>query len=347
MTFPVRSFLAAAAIAVSADPAQATITNLAQGASGAGVLPSISLDQGTAAGIFDSSMYSWYGLLGASSPRNFTATNIQPYLTWANDQTVRTVRVWFDYTNVNPFQFDRLVIDSLTGSDPTQEGSWTTRLDTGSGLAARFADLNLGSTVVTKGLRVRAFKSTADVNVGEVAVFGPDAIPNYTTLTAAKVIPTNVVASSFRFRPASQGANGDWFDGGWLADTNGANPGTDYTLDLQFGNAEINGVSVTFAPQGGYAGLPTNYSIQVQYENTSNFVNLGTFATVGSQLQYYLDFGKVSGIRTLRLDVPESQVPSNLSVAVIEFEPFFVPEPSGVMLVGLAGLMVALRRRAR
>src|SRR5262245_35337146 len=99
-----RSILMGAAVVLclAAGAGAAVLENVAYTATGAGTLPSVSLDQGglTPTGLFDGSMFAWFG--GASSPRRFTDTSFQPYMTWSTDQTIRTTRIWFDTSNTTP-----------------------------------------------------------------------------------------------------------------------------------------------------------------------------------------------------------------------------------------------------
>jgi len=338
----------ATCLAVIFGPAaKAAVVNLSASATGFGTTPSVTLSQGTASGIADGSEFSWASGLG-TSPRVGTGTSLQPYMTWGTAQSIRTVRVWQD---VNLTGYDRIVIDQLTGSNPAVEGDWTTVKDTGTGLSKIFVDLDLGTTISTTGLRVRAFQSSADVTVGEVATFGPIAYGSGGgTLTARRLTPTSTAASSTGFGRVTGNAQDGWLAAGptawtsYLSDTPAANAGSDFTYDMFFNGAEIDSAALTWYPQAGFAGVPSSWEILV--DKGSGLQSLGTFSASGSRLQYYFDFGFQQGVQQLRLRAPEANVPGGVGIGIAELEAFqFIPEPSAVMLLGIGGLLLRRKRR--
>ena len=293
-----------------------SVSNLAASASGNGLLPSVALFQGSAAGIYDGNIWSWGGTYGATSPRVNTSNNIQPYLTWSTDQTLRTIRLLRDAAGT----YDRVVIDTLNGSDPTQEANWTSRYDTGSGANVTFLDVDLGATYTTKGLRVRTFRGANDCDVGELAAFGP--LPLGGTLSSRRVWPTNTTATSSRFRSPPEASDGNWMQFGWLSDTTNGNPGIEWQLTQWYSNnASFNAVSVTFGMQSGWNYHPNSW--QLQLDQGSGFASVGTFAKDGVRQQYYHNLGLQTGVRALRLVVQELDTPDGaLSVGVVEMEAF-------------------------
>jgi hypothetical protein len=329
-----------------ASATHGTVVNLSASATGFGTTPAVTLDQGTASGIADGSEFSWASGV-ATSPRLSSATNLQPYMTWGTAQSIRSVRVWQD---VNLNGYDRIVIDQLTGSNPAVEGDWTTVRDTGTGLSKVFVDLDLGTTISTTGLRVRAFQSSADITVGEVATFAPLSGTGVGTLTQRRLIPTSTAASSTGFGRVSGNAQDGWLAAGptawtsWLSDTPAANAGSDFTYDMFFTGAEIDSAALTWYPQAGFAAVPSSWEILV--DKGSGLQSLGTFSASGSRLQYYFDFGFQQGVQQLRLRAAEASVPGGLGVAIAEFEAFqFIPEPSAMCLVGIGGLVLWKRMR--
>src|SRR5688572_20070415 len=217
----------------TASTAEATVVNLATTATGFGLLPVIVLNQGTAAGIADGALFSWFGPV--TSPRTFTGTSIQPYMTWASAQNVRIIRAHRDASG----DWDRFMIDTLVGANPAIEGNWVNRYDSGPGLAvpaSRFQDVDLGTTYSTLGVRVRSFRPGGDTDVGEVAVFGPQDFAG--NLTSLKAAPTSFAASSTEHRAPNLAVNDDWYDSGWLSHNTTVNPGTDFTYDLFFAGGQ-------------------------------------------------------------------------------------------------------------
>jgi hypothetical protein len=288
-------------------------------------------------------MYDWSSDI--TSPRSFTATNIQPYMTWATPQNIASVRVWAD---VDSKKFDRLIIETLNpGGNPAVDGDWTVRVDTGTGINADFRDIYLGGTFSTTGLRVRAFSAAADINVGEVAVFGPLGIDRTSTLTDLRVLPTAWAASSTNgANAASRATDGLWTKspgGHWLSDTSANNPGSDFILDMTMPNAIVTALSVTFAGVSGLSNVPSSW--EIFYDTGGGLTSLGTFTRVGTRDQYYIDLGMtLIGVRSFRVRVPESAVVQGVSI--MEFEAFnlTVPEPAAVG--ALLPLLLLRRRRA-
>ena len=348
-SLPVRGCLLAALtviLALGAGPAGATVVNLSTTATGFGLLPDTSpLSQGTVAGIANGQMFDWASTSG-TSPREFALSNLQPYMTWGSDQQVRTVRVWSDVSTT----YDRVRIDTLTpGGTATVEGDWINRYDSGTGLGQRFQDVDLGSTYTTRGVRTRVDKTTADINVGEVAVFNPLDLGG--TLTAARVFPTSVAASSVGFGAVAANASNttvNWYNR-WLGGTPAANPGSDYTYDMFFTNAALDAVSLTFARQCGISEIPSSWELLV--DTGSGLTSLGTYTTTVAQDgntrgMYYLNIGSLQGVDQLRLRVAEANVPGGLAVGLMEFEALHtIPEPCTTILLATGALLLCRQRR--
>ena len=292
-------------------------TNLAYAASATGFQPDPgALFQGTSGGIINGTMYDF--LTGtASSPRLNGATTMQPYMMWGSDQTVRQVRVIEDVTAA----YDRVMVDTLkSGGSATNEGDWVGQKDTGTGFNNKIYDVDLGAAITTRGVRVRVFKTAADITVGEVQVFGPQ--PNGGSLKSSKLTPASITASSTNTTYTTTGAaiDGNYFVR-WLSATPALNPGTTYTLDITYNTPKmINGVSVLYCQQGGYSDLPSQWSLKV---NTGmGFNTLGSYTPTGSRLWYFYNVTPAISAQntTFRLEVPESAVTNG--VAVYEFEAY-------------------------
>ena len=340
---------AACVLYVATGWSYAGVVNLNDTATGFGLTPVIGLNQGSAAGIADGTMYSWVITI-AASPRNWSgATNIQPWITWPSDQQIRTVRVWED-RDAGGGSYDRLRIDRLdTGGSTAVEGAggWLNVYDSGTGQSIQFSDVDLGATYTTRGLRVRVDKTTTDVNVGEVAVFGP--LPLGGTLTSLRVFPTNVVASGVEYGGAAGANNVNWFDRWQVGAT--VNPDPDFWYDMFFANAKLDAVSLTFAQQGVHGAVPTSWELLA--DTGSGLTSLGTFSRTTAQNGqidgvYYINIGSLSGVNQIRLRVPEANTGGN-GLALMEFEAFQtepIPEPGTVGLLALgAGLALFRRRR--
>jgi hypothetical protein len=312
-------------------------------ASGFGLLPSVSLSQGTASGIADGRMFTgWFS--GATSPRVFSpATNLQPYMTWSSPQTVGAFRVWQDAAS----NWDRLMIDVLAPSgNPTVEGDWVNQYDSGTGLVgvpANFQEFAM-TAVVTQGVRVRAFTTGGDTDVGEANVFGNLG----GTLSSFRKFPTSIAASSSEFRPAGEANDANWFNS-WLSATPGSNPGSDFTYDLNYaGGQNLSALGITWSTQPGFANVvPASWEILI--DTGSGLTSFGTFSKTTAQNgqdrgQYYIDLGgMIGGVQQVRLRIPEGAD----RVSMTEFEAFMIPEPtSAALLLGL-GAFVGLRRARR
>ncbi|MEI6519706.1 MAG: prepilin-type N-terminal cleavage/methylation domain-containing protein [bacterium] len=292
------------------------MSNLAYTASATGFLPDPgALGQGSSGGIIDGSEFDWFS--GATSPRLFSATTMQPYITWSSDQTIRQVRVFEDVTSA----YDRVMIDTLkSGGSAANESDWQNQKDTGTGFNSRVYDADLGSAIITRGVRVRVFKSAVDVCVGEVQVFGPQ--PSNSTLKTGRLTPASITASSTNttYTTTNQAIDAN-YGTRWLSATPALNTGTTYTLDITYNSPKlINGISYLFCPQGGYSDMPTQWTLKVN--QGSGFQTLDTFTKSGSRLFYFYNFSPAISAQntTIRLEVPESAVTNGL--AVWEFDAF-------------------------
>jgi len=326
------------------------VTNLNNTATTFGLTPSVALNQGSAAGIADGTMWAWAH--GASaSPRIYAspAQNLQPWMTWATDQEIRMVRVWED-DEIAGHAYDRLRLDVLVGTlDPTIEGNWSNVYDSGTGQFIKFRDIDLGATYTMRGLRIRAdITASTDINVGEVAVFNE--LPKGGTLTTRRVFPSSIAGSSTGFSLGPNGANDAiWFTR-WIGDTPASNPGSDYTYDLNFNNATLDTLSLTFANQGGVSAIPSSWELLM--DTGTGLSSLGTFNATTAQNgqtrgQYYISLGsRVSGVSHIQLRVPEANLAGGLALSLVEFEAFnVIPEPSMAVLLALGGLVLWRRHR--
>ena len=344
-----RSILAMAALAFvvlfcTGHAAAAPLVHLSPSASGSGFLPAVSPSQGTASGITDGRMFTgWFG--AATSPRVFSpATNIQPYMTWSTPQNVGAFRVWQDAAS----DWNRLMIDVLApGGNPTVEGDWLNQYDSGTGLtgvAANFQEVALSAGVSTQGVRIRAFTTGGDTDVGEANVFAPF---DGGTLSSYRVFPTSIAASSSEFRPAGEANDANWYNS-WLSATPASNPGTDFTYDLNYaGGKTLSALGITWSTQPGFANVvPASWEILI--DTGSGLTSFGTFSKTTAQNgqdrgQYYYDLGIMGGVQQVRLRIPEGAD----RVSMTEFEAFMIPEPtSAAMLLGL-GTFMGLRRVRR
>jgi len=215
--------------------------DLARTASGQSALPLLPTYQGWSNSLCDGSMISWTvddsGILG------WTVTNnaFQPYLVWTNRQVIRSLRVWNDnYTGYGrPNAWDQVLVDTLAGppSGATNEANWVNRYASATGLAAFAHEVDLGAPCATHGVRVRVFRPAGsnDVNVGEIAVYGPrSAGPQ--TLSAARLAPTSTAASSEygAGRDRSKAVDGIYSGGGYLSLKAADNPGTEFYYELNY-----------------------------------------------------------------------------------------------------------------
>lgn len=326
------------AFAAAAAP---TITNVSSAASGGGVLPVIMLDQGSAAGLYDGVSYAWGG--GATSPRTFSGSSIQPYLTWSAPQVIGSVRVFGDYSNIN-HNYDRVRIDTLVGSDPTQEANWVQRYDSNVTLNKRNVDAFLaGGPYSTQGVRVRVSVAATDTNVGEIQAFTP--FEGGTTLTSRTVALTSPVATSFAFRAAAGGANGDFYDGGWMSDTAAANPGTSFDWSATVANATVNGVGIIWFPQGGWASMPSRFTVRL--DTGAGYFDAATLTVNPSVYpQFYMLPAKYDNVQGLMIRVAESDISGNPRVSFQEVEAYYIlPEPAGILLLALGCAGMVRRRR--
>lgn len=326
-----------------APAASVILDNLAYQATGAGLLPIIALDQGAAAGIYDGSLFAWAG--GVTSPRSLAASSLQPYLTWTAPRTVGSVRVYGDTSNLGN-AYDRLRIETLIGADPPQEANWVTRYDSGPGLNSRILDVLLpGGPYTTRGLRIRADMTHADINVGEVAAFAP-LEQTGGTLSSRRVVATGASASSSVFRPAPGAINLDTYDGGWLSDTAANNPGDTFTWTATYNSATVNALGMFWYPQGGWAAMPANWTVLI--DCGAGYFNAGTYSPSGTQLQQYLALPHTyQNVQAIQIRILEGDVGAPGRVSFSELEAYhIVPEPglAGLWLGGLAALLP--RRRA-
>ena len=113
-------------------------------------------------------------------------------------------------------------------------------------------------------------------------------------------------------------------------------------------SAKLQGLAITWAPQAGFAALPT--SRELLADTGAGLTTLGTFAPTTAQNgairgQNYYDIGLLSGVTQIQLRIPESAT-GGVGVSVVEFEAFLdIPEPATAALAGSAALLL-LRRRA-
>jgi len=324
-------------LAAGADGA---VVNLAESASGTGLLPVVALSQGSPNGIRDGGMFDWFN--GASSPRNFSLTNLQPYMIWSALQDVRLVRAWGDVGNT----YDRIRIDTLTGTDPTQEADWVNRYDSGTGLGQRFVDVDLGASYSTQGVRVRVDKAAVDVNVGEVDVFS--ALPVTGTLTANLVPATGATASSSEYGAPGDAIDGSWYGNRWMGASPAANPDPSYWLQASYDNADVSLISLTFCAQGNYSVVPRTYTLEL--EDGSGWHTIGTFNRPDDVRQhFYHDLGtSYFGVQNIRVSALEGADLDGFRLALQEIEAFdviFIPEPATAAILALASLGLLARRR--
>ncbi len=326
------------AFAVAAAP---TITNLSPTATGSGLLPVITIEQGGLSGLNDGVSYTWGS--GATSPRTFSGSSIQPYLTWSTPQAIGSVRVFGDYSNVN-HNYDRVRVDTLVGSDPTQEGNWVQRYDSNVNLNKRNVDAFLaGGPYSTQGVRVRVSVAATDTNVGEIHAFAP--FEGGTTLTSRTVALSSPTATSWAFRVPANGANGDFYDGGWMSDTAAANPGSSFDWSATVANATVNGVGIIWFPQGGYASMPSRFTVRL--DTGAGYFDAATLTVNPSVYpQFYMLPAKYDNVQGLMIRVAESDISGNPRVSFQEVEAYYIlPEPAGILLLALGCAGMVRRRR--
>jgi hypothetical protein len=361
--------IVAAACAAHLRAATTPVVNVSPFATQSGLTPDATLNQGNFAtsspgktrGIFDRDMFGWTG--NVTSPRIFGASSMQPYLEWSSAQSIETVRVIDDLSG----GYNRIIVDTLHGTgDPTVEGNWVQRVDTGTGFTQggtinqnRLVDLHLGSTITTTGVRVRASKIANDISVGEVEAFAP--LVNHQTLTQRRRQPNSTAASSTRGGTSSNFAN--QFSDRWLSRHVTENAGTEFTLDYNYTTPQhLDMLAISFREENLASdldgSLTVRYRIPTQWTIAANmgsgFVDVKSFTVetnvVGDNAtRYYLDLPSLFNVTAIRLKVQESNLTdSGTGLAVSLMEVFDVPEPAGaITVVTLAGLGLSRRRQRR
>jgi len=332
--------------------------NLANSVSGWGNFAPIT--QGNNANVTDATLF-WNNNQVNMGPTRGDGTNISPYVTWSSAQTVGTVRVWAeDFRGYfRQWLYHQLKVDTLVGpaSGAGTEANWVTRYTSATGLNTGFVDCALGGDFVTYGVRVQAFKTTNDINVGDIAIF--TSLKSGTTLTDARARPTSIATSGDWFsdqqRRSWLATNGAWHDGGWLSQPPVTNAGTNITLTLNYTAAtNIGGFSVYWWAQPTYSSVPTNWELWA--DTGSGLAQLGTFsrstaANGQMRLNYNYTFDQLlAGVTQLELRVREDQVVSTLGINMVEFEAFnsiLVPEPASTLLLVVGGTALMLARRRR
>ena len=335
--------------------------NLAPKASGFGVMPGITLSQGTAAGIADGFCYTHWarGFSGGffSSPTTGSGVNSNDvYMTWSSKQTVRSLMFLGDISTT----YDEIRIYALNdGGDPTDFDDWT-QIWYAQGLSSiQHQIIDLCDDYLTTGLRIYVHRNGGDARtaIGEIAVYGPLGKNGDLSCRDAWLQATSAEASSvYSARVAQEANNGDWTrDTRWISLAPAENPGDHYLLSLNYhgyeGGITLNAVEVIFGAQMDFSDCPLTWEILLRQEGDVQ-TSLGMFEGKAHCQYYSYDLGQTyTGVTQMVLRVPEADNAITNGIAVCHFGASLIPEPYTLLLalsgVGALALRRTLRQRRR